>query len=496
MLKIDTLLIENEALLVSPNYFFDMGLDSCKKILADSEFDVFFDTLCRPLTNIVNIYERQNIIKDFLKYPTLLSDIQKISDCAKNNKFVVHDFVYSRISPKRKLIENLRTTNKSIDAFHDMLAVMRNKHYTSKTLSEFCKYLNNTEVLYEIKQKINTIANWLLTDSIAFKIQFASEFKLHTAQIVCGGNSVEHDKRQLIKKKKNTVDNEEFEYGLDFILELQVETLIERGIQNLHSIISNINSYILSFFSKLSRELLFYSAVLKIINFSKDIKCDTFFPRFESKCICATGLYDLGLLFNDECLEKVVSNDFTGSENTFYFISGSNQGGKTTFLKSIGIAQIFAQNGLPVFATKYICPIYYNFASHFPNDEDMTLTHGKLEEELTRFYDLLPFTKHKALVLLNESFSTTTEKEGCAIAVDVLRALDFVSPTLFFVTHNYLILKKAKYIGFENIKTRSLIVLPGKSVVDRTYSIVFGEPQPDIYGLDYILEHKNVSHTD
>lgn len=90
---------------------------------------------------------------------------------------------------------------------------------------------------------------------------------------------------------------------------------------------------------------------------------------------------------------------------------------------------------------------------------------------------------------MNESFATTTEKEGCEIAMDVLKALSIVKPSLFFVTHNYRLLKNLKEVSKileNNISLNSLIVSAGNTSTVRTFTIIAGEPQEEIYGLEFI----------
>lgn len=491
MIKMDMLFLRHDQTKVSTDYFTDMGLECLKKILTNDEYEVFVDILSRPLINIEMIKERQTILKDFLNFPDLLIDMQKICLDAQNNKFVVYDLVYSRVSPKKRLTQNLRITNKSLEVPIKLLNIMKHREFSSKILSDFYQQLSRIDLLDEIRDKINEITGWLLSNCVTFNVEYGSGFKLKSLHIASEGSRFMRHKPRFGKRKKTSLDEYEFSYDLDFLLKLQIDDLIERGVKNMCTVIDDINSCILSFCSELSRQLLFYSAAVKIIDFSRQIGCSLTFPQFQSKTIKAKALYDVGLLIADSSRKGKIPNDFLAEEDTFYLISGVNQGGKTTFLKSIGIAQLFAQSGLPVFADEYDCPIYKNFVSHFPKSEDAELFHGKLAEELTRFHDLLPLMKNCALVLLNESFATTTEAEGYEIALDVLRALSKVHPTLLFVTHNFILLKNMKEISKmleNNVHLCSLIVCKGKSPTDRTYIIVPGEPQEEIYGLDYVIQ--------
>lgn len=116
-------------------------------------------------------------------------------------------------------------------------------------------------------------------------------------------------------------------------------------------------------------------------------------------------------------------------------VTGANQGGKSTFLRSIGIAQIMMQCGLQVAAQKYQSGIYPSLFTHFTRREDSEMNSGRLDEELSRMSRIVDNLGRDSLVLLNESFASTTEKEGSVIAYDIVRALNEAGVKILTVTH-------------------------------------------------------------
>ena len=61
--------------------------------------------------------------------------------------------------------------------------------------------------------------------------------------------------------------------------------------------------------------------------------------------------------------------------------------------------------------------------THFPADEDKTLDLGRLGEECKRFREIYSAATQKSLLLLNETFSTTSFEEGYYIAKDSVKAI-------------------------------------------------------------------------
>ena len=137
----------------------------------------------------------------------------------------------------------------------------------------------------------------------------------------------------------------------------------------------------------------------------------------------AREFYNLKLI-GAEPPEKVVLNDLSfDTEKRIYVLTGANRGGKTTVTQAVGQLFLLAQSGVFVPAASFAFDPANQVLTHFPADEDKTLDLGRLGEECRRFKDLYSLATENSLVLLNETFSTTSFEEGYYIAVDSVRAL-------------------------------------------------------------------------
>ncbi len=144
-----------------------------------------------------------------------------------------------------------------------------------------------------------------------------------------------------------------------------------------------------------------------------------------SPCDLAVGVYNL-LLAQSHLQEKmdIVRNDLSfDREHCIYILTGANRGGKTTITVAVGQLFVMAQGGIfiPGSAFEYT-PVDCIF-THFPADEDKTMDLGRLGEECKRFKELYEAATGRSLILLNETFSTTSFEEGYYIARDSVRAL-------------------------------------------------------------------------
>ena len=436
MKNIDLLFITRHAD-VCDEYLTDVAFDRISEILSEKDYSVLTEVIKTPLTDADNIIERQKIFQDLTTYPGLAENLIFICNNAQKNKLPFYG-IHSSVPLNEKFKEYLKMINHTLNIPAELLSAMREKDFNSTALNDLHKQLKKINEINILKARLNTLADTLMGNNIALQIVYSDTFKLKRADVYSGGHIKAIRTKKGIFRKNQESQSYPYEYGYDFIAALQTDEMINSGVNKFCSAISQLNSYILSTCQKLSNHLTFYTAGIKLINFIKNTGAQIVYPKFSDarRSITTAKIYDAGLVIQRKSISNIIPNDFKGDENCFYLISGVNQGGKTTFLKSIGTAQLLAQNGFPVPAEEYVCPVFNSFITHFPRDEDENLNYGKLAEELSRFRRYVPRMADKALILMNESFATTTEREGAEIAADTLRALSIVKPYLFFVTHN------------------------------------------------------------
>lgn len=153
----------------------------------------------------------------------------------------------------------------------------------------------------------------------------------------------------------------------------------------------------------------------------------------------ATELYDVSLALRgapQEAAGAVVRNDLDAGEGgRIAILTGPNQGGKTTFVRAVGVMQVLAQAGLHVAAhTAAISPAD-RVITHFPSQEGGAGEGGRLAEEARRLGAVFAEASERSVVLLNESLSSTSPSESLYLAEDVVRALRLLGARAIFATH-------------------------------------------------------------
>jgi DNA mismatch repair ATPase MutS len=192
-----------------------------------------------------------------------------------------------------------------------------------------------------------------------------------------------------------------------------------------------------------------------------------------------SGLYDVCLTLN--LPSRVVGNSVDADDKDLVIITGANQGGKSTFLRSIGLSQLMMQSGMFAPAESFSSNVCDALFTHYKREEDATMKSGKLAEELSRMSDVVDHMTPNSLVLFNESFAATNEREGSEIATQITSALLEKRIKIFFVTHLYEFAH-----GLFDRKMQGAVFLRAERQIDgsRTFRLVEGEPLQTSYGQD------------
>jgi DNA mismatch repair protein MutS len=174
------------------------------------------------------------------------------------------------------------------------------------------------------------------------------------------------------------------------------------------------------------REVQFYLAYLDFIAPMKAAGLEFCYPGVsaDDKETVAEAAFDLALAAKLSPQSAVVTNDFrlSGPERIFV-ITGPNHGGKTTFARMVGQLHYLASLGYPVPARRARLFLPDQVFTHFEREEDLATLHGKLEDELVRIRGVLSAATGRSLVVMNESFASTTLRDATFIGERVLDQL-------------------------------------------------------------------------
>ena len=181
--------------------------------------------------------------------------------------------------------------------------------------------------------------------------------------------------------------------------------------------------------------------------------------------------------------EEIVCNDLEFTrEKTVNILTGPNRGGKTIFTQGVGLAFLLYQSGVFVPASSARVRLCDGIYTHFPVEEERTVSLGRLGEEAERFNEICKKATGSSLLLFNESFATTSHTESVYIAEDVLRYLCCIGARTFFNTHMHELAEDTdKFNKAEGAICKAVSVVMENDGGKRSYKISYKAPDGKSY---------------
>jgi hypothetical protein len=258
--------------------------------------------------------------------------------------------------------------------------------------------------------------------------------------------------------------------------------LRDRGVNLVANAVAQSAEHVESFFALLRAELAFYVGCLNLYDRLAAIDSRSCIPQLlaaGSHAYHFTGLYDASLALGTR--RPAVGNALAADRASLVMITGANKGGKSTLLRALGLAQLMMQAGMFVAAEAFTADVCTGVFTHFKREEDAAMNSGKLDEELRRMSGLADALAPGALVLFNESFASTNEREGSEIARQVVSALVERRIKVAFVTHLY---DFARGMFERGLAGAVYLRAERGTDGDRTFKLTPGDPLQTSFGAD------------
>lgn len=473
----------------------DLNLEIIFKFMARNDnfiYKTVKNVMTTPVTDKELILYRQGIISDFVKnHDSMLQLYEMVASVIDENER--HKEATKRANSSNTssyaaalnilgqlsiLVNGFEQTKKFLDSIY--------LNFQSKGMISFYEQLcedYSDDFVNEIKGSIQNLKYLSQGGEITISSNVGNGFKMNN--IVINHLGVDLNKKRKFAGKISLLINR---FVRKKVIMLENSKMFEdaremeaEGMAFVARLYSSFIQELSIFFDSLHYQLAFYLGAANLKKRMSQLQLPHCWPKIsdDEKVFKFRGLYDLSLgIYNRE---TPVCNDLDTEDIKLFVITGANQGGKSTFLRSIGTAQLMMQCGLFVPASSYCSRIYDGIFSHFTRREDTALNSGKLDEELSRMNRILNQISPNSLLLLNESFASTTEKEGTKIALDVVNALYENGTRILMVTHLYEFTKTMYERNLQQAKFLSAERLPDGT---RTYRILERKPEHTSYGLD------------
>jgi len=447
--------------------------------------EIVTSTLLSPLIDARDIQYRQAILRDFLAHPDLADELFALAlagvECRKRVRWgffgrLPSSVLHYSIDLATLLLEQLR----ALRDFAERTVTV----FSAPGLIGFCE-----RVLTELDDDyLNTISGHLQSLSFPGGVVFSARLSERGTP----DGLVLH--RSLARRRswRDVLGIPQADTGPVFVYELperdeagarDLQELVESGINQVANALAQSTDHLTAFFRQLRWEAGFHVAAVRLHQWLTARGRVTCFPELADPGtlrLSARQLYDSVLTLRGA---PVVGSDLNADGHSLVMITGSNQGGKSTFLRALGAAQLMAQSGLFVLAQSFTTSPAAGIFSHYRRPEDETLESGKLEEELVRLDAIVQQVRPGSLVLLNESLACTNEREGSQIGHEVVSALTEAGVRVVYVTHLFHLASMFRRSAPAGVDP--LFLVPERlDDGSRTFRIIPGDPLPTSHARD------------
>jgi DNA mismatch repair ATPase MutS len=469
----------NEADLVA-----DLELDTLLNAMALGDpfiFDVSKKAILASLCEPEEICYRQDILRDCLKNSEVVRKIYSIPlESIENKKkrwfgFFTHSassLLYSAVEMMDMQVELLKKLRKIADEHGDEFESQGFKNFFAMIRQDL-----DDEYLASVNEHLK---NLKFTDGA-----------LISAELGKGNEAANYTLRlPNPKSRKSVIDmftrsNPVYSFWIsnrDEAGSRALAALKDIGLNAVANALAQAADHIDSFINMLRVELGFYIGCIHLHEQLMELGSPVTFPvpfGANERRLSFRGIYDVCLALTMK--QKIVGNDLKADHKNLVIITGANQGGKSTFLRSMGLAQLMMQAGMFVPAEDFSANTCTGLFTHYRRKEDATMKSGKLDEELGRMSAIVDLISPNSMILFNESFAATNEREGSEIARQITNALLESAIKVFYVTHMY---EFANGYYQEDRKDAIFLRAERRARGKRTYKLFEGEPLQTSFGKD------------
>lgn len=447
------------------------------RFLLDVARGALFTSLADPET----IKYRQDVLRDCLRQPAVLSDLYDIAVEAIDAERKVYLGGLFR-SPE----STLHRSTKVLTSFVELLTRLRliaDEHadsFRSEGMTQFLRMLTkelDDKFFRDVEDHLHRLEfrNGVLISAALGATLTGEDYTLRRP----------HEDRRTWLERLTVKRPPSYTYTVPDRDEGGLRALSDlrgRGITLVADALEQSTAHILSFFQMMRTELGFYVAC---VNLHEELTArgnPTCFPvplASQDPTLTCRGLYDPCLALRAE--GPVSGNDVDAVSTSLVVVTGANQGGKSTFLRSVGVSQLMMQSGMFAPAESLESSLSRGVFTHYRREEDTTMTSGKLDEELSRMSTIADQAAAHSLVLCNESFAATNEREGSEISRQIILALIESGIRVVFVTHLY---DLAHGLYLRQMDGALFLRAPRQPDGRRTFRLIEGEPLPTSFGKD------------
>jgi DNA mismatch repair ATPase MutS len=414
----------------TPTFFVDLNLDQIIDGITEGRDEYrlrpFF---CSSLKSIDEIKYRQEIFQD-LENGNLFKGIKSFSQKMRAMREHLDQAgkLYYKYQKEKWFLDAVKLY---CDAVYCLLHDLSSEDIKSRGLLVFREYLLgyiNSDHFASLKKETIKVETDLST------INYVIHIKANTVRVRKYKSEIDYsaDVEKTFEKFKHSAAKD---YRIEFLnlpnmnhVEAKILELVAKLYPDIFSgfdaYCKKNDAYLDETISVFDREIQFYVAYLEFLAAFKEAGLKFCYPEVshQSKEVYNYEGFDLALakkLIGEN--SSVVCNDFKLKDNERVFVvSGPNQGGKTTFARTFGQLHYLTSLGCPVPGRQTQLFLFDKLFTHFEREESINNLRGKLQDDLSRIYDILNQATSNSIIIMNEIFTSTTVQDALFLSKKVM----------------------------------------------------------------------------
>ena len=430
----------------SPVFFPDLNLDQIVDTITAGREEYHLQPFfyC-PLDRAEAVRYRQAVFQDF-ENSELLQNVRSFAEEMRNMRahLARSEKHYYKLQKQASFLDAVETYCKATVTLTQGLACARPDSRGFQGFSDFLARYRNSEEFIVLRGETERIRADL--QGVRYSLH------IHGARVTVDRNDRDGNYSQEVLEtfqKFRQVDPRSHRLKISLSIEMNhIEAQILDQVAKLHSgLFHHLDEYCTRYQScfheviaRFDREVQFYLAYLEQMDQVRKAGLAFCYPDVTnpSREIQAVETYDLALANQLIRAHKdVVTNGFFLKEpERIFVVSGPNQGGKTTFARTFGQIHYLAALGCPVPGASAKLFLFDRIFTHFEEEENVQNLRGKLEDELIRINEILQMATANSILIMNESFLSTTMNDALFLSREVMKriaALNLLCVTVTFL---------------------------------------------------------------
>jgi hypothetical protein len=458
-----------------PDFFGDLRLDQVvASLTAGREQYDLADFFYQPLHEVEAVRYRHHVLGDLERKPALgaVREFARGMQQMREHLGLIEKLHYAR-QRQRWFLEAASLYRRTVCALHEQLGALELRSRGFLGLREYLSSYVESDAFTALTQDTRAVEGDL--SAVRYAIHIRSN-RVRVSRYEGEPDMSAEVERTFEKFKQGAVDDHRVRFRdyadmnhveaqiLDLVAKLHPETFAK-----LEQFCVRHERYLDETIGRFDREVQFYLAYLEYVEPLKARGLQFSFPRVSarSKDIAASNTFDLALaakLANDDT--AVVCNNFQVTDpERILVVSGPNNGGKTTFARTFGQLHHLAGLGLPVPGADVRLFLPDRIFTHFEREEEIETLRGKFEDELHRIHEILGQATSSSVLIMNESFGSTTLRDAVLVGTEVVREIIDLDALCVFVTF----VDELSRLGPSTISMMSTVVPDDPAV--RTFKI-------------------------